>query len=163
MEKTSFDLALLRLKTALGVSDDQDVASLLGLTKAAFSARKKRGAFPEDKLRALASRSPELGLDVCYVLTGEYLSAAQAKTEVRRRLGLQTAVSVELSDDEVELIKLYRAAPLAIRLAAVAALASTGAQAGGSGGKYAGATVGAVHEKAPKKMTIKQEFNKKDK
>ena len=163
MEKNSFDLPLLRLKSSLGISNDQDVAALLGLTKAAFSARKKRGAFPDDKLRALASSRPDLRLDVCYVLTGEYLSVAQTKAEIRKRLGLQTAVSVELSADEAELVELYRAAPLAVRLAAVAALASTSAQSSGSGGKYAGADIGAVHEQAPKKMTIKQEFNKKDK
>ncbi len=70
MKMRAFDSQLLRLKQALGMTDDQDVARVLGMTKAAFSARKTRGAFPEDKLKALASDRPELRLDVKYVLTG---------------------------------------------------------------------------------------------
>ena len=66
-----FESQLLRLKQALRLAEDQDVAEALGMTKAAFSARKVRGAFPEDKVKALAADRPELRLDVKYVLTGE--------------------------------------------------------------------------------------------
>ena len=67
----NFDQQLLRLKQALGVTSDQDVAAALGLTKAAFSDRKKRGAFPEEKLYALAAKRPDLRLDVLHVLAGD--------------------------------------------------------------------------------------------
>ncbi|WP_198321699.1 helix-turn-helix domain-containing protein [Methylococcus sp. BF19-07] len=69
---SDFEKILLRLKEQLGASDDKDVAELLGLTDKALSARKRRNAFPEDKLRALAQQRPELGIDVAYVLTGRW-------------------------------------------------------------------------------------------
>lgn len=72
-----FSDSLGRLKHALRVSKDQEVAEALGLSKTAFSERKKRGAFPEENLRALAQQRPELGIDVVYVLTGGHLSAHQ--------------------------------------------------------------------------------------
>lgn len=65
-----FDSQLLRLKTQLGISDDQGVAELLGMSKAAFSDRKKRDSFPEDKLRALVSRRPDLRIDPDFVIRG---------------------------------------------------------------------------------------------
>lgn len=65
-----FDHQLLRLKQALGVVEDQAVAAVLGMSKAAFADRKKRGAFPSDKVKALAADRPELGLDVRYIATG---------------------------------------------------------------------------------------------
>lgn len=68
---SAFVEALVRLKQHLGVSTDREVAGLLGLTEKAFNARKARNAFPEDKLFALATRQPELGLDPAYVLTGK--------------------------------------------------------------------------------------------
>ncbi len=74
----SFDAVLRRLKDALGVKDDQDVARALGMNKAAFSARKSRGSFPNDLVHALASRRPELGLDVPFVLTGKTAGEAAA-------------------------------------------------------------------------------------
>ena len=77
----NFDEQLLRLKQAAKTTADKDVAALLGLTKAAFSDRKKRGAFPEDKLFALASRRPELQIDANYVLHGpdaKQVAAAKA-------------------------------------------------------------------------------------
>lgn len=65
-----FSDSLLRLKHYLRVSKDQEVANALGLSKTAFSERKKRNSFPEKELRALAQQRPELGIDVDYVLTG---------------------------------------------------------------------------------------------
>lgn len=65
-----FSSQLLRLKQALGVVEDQDVAHALGMTKAAFSDRKRRGAFPAEKLRATAAAHPEWHMDVDFVLTG---------------------------------------------------------------------------------------------
>lgn len=65
-----FSEKLDRLKHSLRMSKDGEIAAALGLTKSAFSERKKRGAFPVEALYALSSARPELGLDVAYVLTG---------------------------------------------------------------------------------------------
>lgn len=65
-----FSDSLARLKHHLRVSKDGEVAAALGLSKTAFSERKKRGSFPEKELRALADLRPDLGIDVDYVLTG---------------------------------------------------------------------------------------------
>lgn len=88
MQSTFFDQQLSRLKKVLEVREDQEAATALGMTKAAFSARKTRGSFPEKELRALAQRRPELGIDVEYVLTGgrltqrerDHLESARALT-----------------------------------------------------------------------------------
>lgn len=79
-----FSDLLLRLKHSLRVSKDQEVADFLGLSRTAFSERKKRNAFPEKELRALARQRPELGIDVEYVLTG-------ISTEARGRLDAKQA------------------------------------------------------------------------
>lgn len=65
-----FEEQLLRLKQALKVSADQDVAALLGLSKAAFSDRKKRESFPTKEVFALAQKQPELCLDPDLIVTG---------------------------------------------------------------------------------------------
>lgn len=66
----NFDQIMLRAKQALKVSTDKEVSELLGMSKTAMAERKRRGAFPEDKLRLLAVEQPELNLDVDYILTG---------------------------------------------------------------------------------------------
>lgn len=76
----SFDAKIGRLKGALQLKEDQEVAELLGMGKAAFSARKIRGSFPEEKLRSLAQQRPDLNIDVDYVITG----VAQAALEMIR-------------------------------------------------------------------------------
>ena len=79
MKSTFIDSQLVRLKEVLRVSEDQEVAEVLGMSKAAFSAQKKRGSFPEKELRALAQQRPELGIDVEYVLTGGRLPAHERR------------------------------------------------------------------------------------
>ena len=54
----SFESVLLRLKAELKVPTDKEVGALLGLQEKALSARKRRDAFPEDKLRAWRSSAP---------------------------------------------------------------------------------------------------------
>jgi hypothetical protein len=128
-----FDQQLLRLKAAVGLTSDQAVAAVLGMTKAAFSDRKKRGAFPEDRLRALAQRRPELLLDVEYVLTGRQLHEETAvrnaviMAAAQRQLGLADPgsngpTSAHLTVAEQELLRLYRSASLTQQIEAVAAL-----------------------------------------
>lgn len=66
---TEFDARLFRLKEELGVTEDQQVAHALGMTKAAFSYRKKAGNFPLEYVAKLVATSPHV--DVHYVETGE--------------------------------------------------------------------------------------------
>lgn len=72
-----FDAATLRLKQQLKVTENKQVAEALGMTGNAWTMRKRRGAFPEVELRALAQQRPELGIDVGYVLTGASLTEHQ--------------------------------------------------------------------------------------
>lgn len=72
---TNFDAALLRLKGALQVQTDKEVAGLLGMSPTALNDRKRRDAFPDDKVRAL---SLTRHFDAEYVITG----VAQAALEM---------------------------------------------------------------------------------
>lgn len=122
-----FDEQLDRLKAALRLAEDQDVANALGMSKAAFSARKNRGAFPVDKLKALATDRPDLRLDVKYVLTGisdeleRRLAAVSTATKIagkvkdkRSRYEVQEAafdaLVNSLAADEQQLVHCYRRA-----------------------------------------------------
>jgi hypothetical protein len=92
----TFDQQLLRLKQQLDMTEDQAVAAALSMSKAAFADRKRRGAFPVDKLKALAADRPELHLDVKYVLTG-------VSDELERRLaavGATTAIASKIKDKQ---------------------------------------------------------------
>lgn len=141
-----FNQQLLRLKQALRVTEDQDVAEILGMTKAAFSARKGRKAFPEDKVKALAADRPELRLDVKYVLTGQSdelerrLAAISKATraagkvkEAGARYEVQQAVFetlvAELSPEERMLLQNFRNADAQGRTAILATAAAIGAAA----------------------------------
>ena len=121
----------MRLKSALRVKEDQEAAHALGMSKAALSDRKKRNAFPEEKLWALAHRQPELGINPIWVLSGKSdesfrASAHVVTAQVRAVLAIQAdrlkdlppaeqlahafAVvdAAGLEPDEWELIDLYR-------------------------------------------------------
>lgn len=65
-----FLIPLNRLKQALRVSKDREVAEALGMNEKTFNARKTRGSFPDAELQKLAASRPELGLDPLYILTG---------------------------------------------------------------------------------------------
>lgn len=96
VDVSDFEQALLRLKERLGVASDKAVAELLGMGEKALNARKRRGAFPEDKLKALANDRPDLKLDVKYVITG-------TSDELERRLGAikrKTELSLRLYPDD---------------------------------------------------------------
>lgn len=60
----------MRLKQALGFTEDRQVADFLGMSAAALSERKRRNSFPEERLFTVASQRPEVKLDVPFVLTG---------------------------------------------------------------------------------------------
>lgn len=78
-----FAHALLRLKEQLGVQSDKEVAALLEMSPTAFADRKKRDAFPEDKLFAYAAKHPQQKLDVAYVLTGTPAQIHAAMADIR--------------------------------------------------------------------------------
>jgi transcriptional regulator with XRE-family HTH domain len=101
----TFDERLLRLKQELKTDQDKDVAALLGLSKAAFSDRKGRDSFPEDKLLALKAKRPDLAIDVDYVLTGLRSADVRARVEgLRERLReVRGEQSIEAFADELGL------------------------------------------------------------
>lgn len=68
-DQGSFQDRLLRLKECLGLPEDQQIAEALGMTKAAFSERKRRGTFPDERVVAAKARYHDL--DVTYVLSGQ--------------------------------------------------------------------------------------------
>lgn len=86
-----------RLKEAIGVTTDREVAEALGLSEKAFASRKRRGSFPETELYALVARRPELPIDTAYVLTGEKLPrhAAARANALALRAGLTQSVSLD--------------------------------------------------------------------
>lgn len=75
MDFFSFEAALLRLKGALLLQTDKEVAAALGMDASAFNKRKARGSFPVAEVRALALTH---NFDPEYVITG----VAQAALEV---------------------------------------------------------------------------------
>ena len=91
----SFEQAALRLKEAVSVQTDKDLAGLLGLDVSAYNKRKMRGSFPERELHALARQRPDLGIDVTYVLTGGKLSLDQHLGQERERLRAYSQSSSE--------------------------------------------------------------------
>lgn len=122
-----FEETLLRLKERVGVPSDKGIAELLGIGEKALNARKRRGSFPVDKLKALAADRPDLRLDVKYVLTGESdelerrLAAISTATRIAedvagvdaRRAVQQRAFEAivsELDKDEQRLVSCYRSA-----------------------------------------------------
>ena len=98
-----FSDRLNRLKPMLRVSKDQEVAAALGLSKTAFSERKKRDSFPELELRALARERPDLNIDVDYVMSG----VAQAALEIIDAAKAGTPL-VKVRGDEIQLLQNYR-------------------------------------------------------
>ncbi|MBE2242466.1 MAG: helix-turn-helix domain-containing protein [Burkholderiaceae bacterium] len=117
----AFDQQLLRLKQELRVSEDQQVAELLGMTKAGLSARKRRQSFPRTKVEALAAGRPELRLDTVYIFTGETQqerarrTAADAISGTRRKRAHPAETALYLADDgdttdgaEGDLVDSYR-------------------------------------------------------
>lgn len=125
-----FDQQLMRLKSLLGVTGDQDVAALLDMSKAAFSDRKKRDSFPEEKLRALAHRRPDLPIDVEYVLRGETARMRYERDHPGQPASIAevTAYAMQeaLKPDEQLLLEAYRGLTTSARKALLADLLTGG-------------------------------------
>lgn len=101
---TTFEAALLRLKGALLVSTDKEVAELLGMSPNALNERKRRDSFPDDKVRALAAR---LHFDADYVITG-VAQAAQELIDAAREGKPMRKVALE---DQALLAQWHQCAP----------------------------------------------------
>lgn len=98
-----FEEASLRLKQALKVTTDKEVAGLLGLSPVAWVGRKNRGNFPVNEVRVLAAQHPELGLDVDWIVTG---SSNKMETANSREASLLQNFQ-KLSDrDQVRLLNM---------------------------------------------------------
>lgn len=101
---SDFEHVLLRFKERTGVTSDKAVAELLGVGEKALNARKRRGVFPVDKLKALAMDKPELQLDVKFILTGvndefeKRVSKLKATTETLEEIDLPKRERVFLRD-----------------------------------------------------------------
>ena len=106
-----FSDSLARLKHGLRVSKDQEVADALGLSKTAFSERKKRGSFPEKELHALAAKRPDLGLDVDYVLSGVTEAESLSQRDALHAAGGVPKSRRDANQAEVELLAVFRACP----------------------------------------------------
>ncbi len=96
---SSFEQALLRFKNQLQVQSDKQVAEQLGMSPTAFNDRKKRDAFPEDKVWALATQRPDLRLDVNYILTG-ITGAAKALLDAKQDR-ISRAVDLGMDSDGI--------------------------------------------------------------
>lgn len=133
-----FDQQLMRLKSMLGVTGDQDVAALLDMSKAAFSDRKKRDSFPEEKLRALAQRRPDLPIDVEYVLKGETARMRYQQEHQREPASIAEltayAMSEALKPDEQLLLEAYRGLTTSARKALLADVLTGGKSVKAQGG-----------------------------
>ena len=97
---TFFEDSLERLKKQLHLHKDQEIAAALGMSKSAFAERKKRDAFPDEKLWALAQNQPELNIDVLGVLTG-------ISTKGHKEIALHNRASdlMHVNADDFESIK----------------------------------------------------------
>lgn len=110
---TPFDTMTLRLKQETNVALDKQLAALLGMKQAAWSARKKRNSFPETAVRALAQRCPDLALDVDYIFSGSRRPDASttnpAKASMREEqkhhspLDLRNGLRIETSAGAIEI------------------------------------------------------------
>lgn len=123
-----FEEATLRLKQQLQLTQDKDVAAVLGMSARAWAGRKKNLSFPVTELYALVAQRPDLGIDPVYVMKGHTaqteaeLVKLQAASQVAQRTGLTGADAVRvqegtyaalrgdgLSSDERVLVTSYRA------------------------------------------------------
>lgn len=111
-DTSSFEEKLQRLKRVLSLSQDQEIASALGMTKAALSERKRRNSFPDERVMGLLSQYPDL--DVGFILTGGS-GAAGDRRQLRadletawRKGGLEALLDAVNSDEIIRRTRLDR-------------------------------------------------------
>jgi hypothetical protein len=116
-----FEEVTLRLKQQLKMSEDKQVAGLLGFKPSAWALRKKRGSFPEKELWALVAQQPDLKLDVGYILNGiEDSHAAPIKSliEIIDRYLTVYNLNTDKADEALSLPPGTIAAALSFKLSA---------------------------------------------
>jgi transcriptional regulator with XRE-family HTH domain len=95
-----FEEATLRLKQQLGVTQDKEVAELLGISSRAWAGRKKNGTFPKTELLALPARRPDLSLDLDYILGSQQKATLSPSGELAmQKLKANTQAFMRLSDE----------------------------------------------------------------
>lgn len=65
---SKFKYTLNRLKIAVGLSKDGEIAELIGLSITAFAERKRRDSIPIKEILQLVKNRPELNLDLNWIL-----------------------------------------------------------------------------------------------
>lgn len=91
---SNFDEALKRLKNALKVTSDIEVAKMLGLTYKAFASRKLRNSFPEENLKTLIRDEPWREIDFEFIMTGELSTFEQINRRFKSETGLKNDLDV---------------------------------------------------------------------
>lgn len=123
---------LRKERDALGYTQDE-MAENTKVSKRSYCAYEAGETAPSAKLLAALA---VMGMDVAYLLTGQRNPAAPPP---------------RLTPDEQELLALFRAAPLAVKAAAIGALQGAAVQSGlnlhqsGSGNVQIGQQAGAIH------------------
>lgn len=95
----SFNSILDRLKTALNVNKDSEVAEKLQMTAKAFSLRKSRNSFPDENLIDLIKREPWRNIDLKFILTGELSNFEQINRRFKQAIGKKNDMDVILELD----------------------------------------------------------------
>lgn len=89
-----FDDAFNRLKTALKVTNDKEVADIFNMSGQALTNRKRRKAFPLDDLKELIRKEPWREIDLQFILTGELSDFEQKNRRFKSATGLKTDLEV---------------------------------------------------------------------
>ena len=91
---TLFDQALTRLKNAVNIKNDSDIALLLKMPQSTFASKKARGSFPEEELKDLIQREPWREIDFEFIMTGELSTFEQINRRFKSETGLKNDLDV---------------------------------------------------------------------
>lgn len=112
-----FEQALNRLKIALDVKADSDIALILKMPQSTFASQKSRNSFPERALRSLILRQPWQEIDFEYIITGRYSTFEQINQRFKAVTGLKSSAEVYmalgLSGEDFARAKLTNLFPIA--------------------------------------------------
>ena len=105
-----FDLFIKRTKELLKIKTDKQLAGMLGMATTTFNTRKKNLNFPDIELRALSTKNPQLPIDFDYIYSGIPSSVFEQDLLEGGIAAFATDLlePIELSDEEKQLIRLFR-------------------------------------------------------
>lgn len=95
-----------RLKLVLKLDKDGDIAEFLEMSQPAFAGRKKRNSFPEEQLRLIATKHPELNLDIEYILNGNSHHQDE-KRQIQYETIQQLASGTKIEQSQGTLIEIF--------------------------------------------------------